>query len=322
MSAAALTIIIATTIAGFFARHHWIADIFTNLRMQQLIGLLGIGAVLAIGRQWRWLVVTIVLLCIHMPWFAAPLVRAIPTGNREVSKSALVVMTANVLTSNRQHDAIVKQIESANADVFAILELGSPLQQRLEEELATSYPHRVTIPQDGGNFGIGLYSRHPLSDIESFSTNVQSIQSIAATVDSGSASYRIIATHPLPPVGNEGYQSRNEHMQILGDRVAKFRSAHKKMPVVVMGDLNLTPWSPLLTDFESRSGLSLAGGDNEIVPTWYAKPLFPFGLVLDHVLISDDLQCVGREIGPDIGSDHRAVIVAITSKESSSVRGR
>ena len=319
MSTAALTIVVVTTAAGFFARDHWVADIFTNLRVQQIIGLLGIGAILTIGRQWKWLVVTIALLCIHAPWFSGALVRAIPTGGQEsLSQPELVVMTANVLTSNRQHDAVLEQIESANADVFAILELSTPLQRRLEEELANAYPHQIALPQDGGNFGIGLYSRHPLLDIDSFSTNVPSIQSIGATVKSGSKLWRIIATHPLPPMGQEGFESRNEHLQILGDRVSELRDADKNMAVIVMGDLNVTPWSPLFSDFESRSGLTLAGGSNEIIPTWYVRPMFPFGLVLDHVLISDDLQCVRREVGPDIGSDHRAVIVAITSKDSES----
>jgi len=290
LSAAALTIIIATTVIGLLARHHWVADIFTNLRMQQVIGLICVGVVFAVGRQWKWLVVTAVLLCVHIPWFAPALVRAIATGDQEVlSQSKLVVMTANVLTSNRKQDAILKQIESADADVFAILELGAPLRNRLEAELAETYPHRTSVPQDGGNFGIGLYSRYPMSDVDSFSTNFDDIKSIAATVETDSASFRIIATHPLPPIGKSGFQSRNEHMRILGERVSNFRR-EMKMPVVVMGDLNLTPWSPLFGDFETQSGLKQATGGNEIVPTWYAKPFFPFGLVLDHVLLSADYR--------------------------------
>ena len=225
-------------------------------------------------------------------------------------------MTANVLTSNSRQDAVLKQIKSANADVFAILELGTPLHQRLEKEIATAYPHRVTIPQDGGNFGIGLYSRYPMSNVESFSTNEESIPSISATVESDSTSWRVIATHPLPPIGASGFHSRNEHLQILADRVAEFRRVASNTPVIVMGDFNLTPWSPLFVDFESSSGLKLAGGDNQIVPTWYTQQMFPFGLVLDHVFISDDLRCVGREIGRDIGSDHRAVVVAISGEEN------
>jgi len=320
LSAASLTIVAATTVIGLFARHHWAADIFTNLRMQQVIGLLGAGVVLAIGRHWKWVAAAIVLLCVHLPWFVPAISRAVATGDHDTTKATrqqeLVVMTANVLTSNRRHDDILKQIESADADVFAILELGTPLHDRLETELSASYPHRTAIPQDGGNFGIGLYSRHPLSDVDCFSLNEDSIKSIAATVKTDARSYRVIATHPLPPIGLSGSQSRNEHLQLLGERVLKLRSANKELPVVVMGDLNLTPWSPLFGDFETQSGLKQATDANEIFPTWYARPLFPFGLVLDHVLISDDLKCIRREIGQNIGSDHRAVIATVTARSN------
>lgn len=317
LSAAALTIIVATTIVGFFARHHWLADIFTNLRIQQVIGLLGVSIVLAIGRQWKWFVVALVLLCVHLPWIAPALLQTSATGDREtLGQPGLVVMTANVLTSNRRHDDILKQIESADADVFAILELGTPLYKRLESELSETYPHRTTVPQDDGNFGIGLYSRYPMTDVDCFSLNLDDIKSISATVETDSGSYRIIATHPLPPIGRSGFDSRNEHMEMLGERVSKLLAADKKIPVVMMGDLNLTPWSPWLGDFEAQSGLKLATGGNEIIPTWYVKPIFPLGLVLDHVLISDNLRCIRREIGPDVGSDHRAVIVAVAAVES------
>ena len=315
LAASALVIVVATTAAGFFARYHWAADLFTNLRVQQVIGLIGAGIILAIGRKWRWVVAAVILLGIHAPWFGPALTRAMSGKGHEASgQSRLVVMTANVLTSNRKHDAILEQINSANADVFAILELSTPLYKRLEEELSVGYAHRISIPQDRGNFGIGLYSRHALSDVESFEINEDNIQSIAATVNTDSASYRVIATHPLPPMGRGGFQSRNEHLQNLADRVSAYREANSNIPVILMGDLNLTPWSPLFVDFESRSGLAQAAFGNEFVPTWYAypQPLFPFGLVLDHVLISDDLQCVGREIGQDVGADHRAVTVTVT----------
>ncbi|WP_157664992.1 endonuclease/exonuclease/phosphatase family protein [Mariniblastus fucicola] len=318
-SAAALTIVVVTTLAGFFARHHWLADLYTNLRMQQVIGLIGVGTILAIGRHWKWVVIAFVTLCVHVPWFASALVPERPTvGDVPDGQRELVVMTLNVLTSNRQHDKVLQQIETASPDVFTILELGTPLHERLEDGLSSTYPYRTTLPQDGGNFGIGLYSKHPLTDVDSFSTNIDSILSIGATVTVESAAYRIIATHPLPPIGRDGFQSRNEHLQMLGDRVAGLRRGNGSVPVVVMGDLNLTPWSPLFGDFESRSGLKLAQSGQGIIPTWYAKPkpIFPFGLVLDHVLLSDDLQCVRREVGGDVGSDHRAVIVTFANRNT------
>lgn len=83
--------------------------------------------------------------------------------------------------------------------------------------------------------------------------------------------------------------------------------------MIVLGDLNLTPWSPLFSDLEASTELTRAGRGYGLTPTWYAKVgTFAMGLVLDHCLISDELQCVSHRVGADTGSDHRAVIVGLS----------
>ena len=63
--------------------------------------------------------------------------------------------------------------------------------------------------------------------------------------------------------------------------------------MIVMGDLNLTPWSPLFSDFETSTELTRAGRGYGLTLIWYARvETFAMGLVLDHCLISDDLRCV------------------------------
>ena len=83
--------------------------------------------------------------------------------------------------------------------------------------------------------------------------------------------------------------------------------------MIVLGDLNLTPWSPLFSDLEASTELTRARHGYGLAPTWYAKVgTFTMGLVLDHCLISDELECVSHRVGADIGSDHRAVIVGLS----------
>ncbi len=72
-----------------------------------------------------------------------------------------------------------------------------------------------------------------------------------------------------------------------------------------------TPWSPhfrrLLRDSELRD---VARGRG-LSPTWYPTPL-PLGIPIDHVLVSDEIGVAQREVGPDLGSDHRAVRVELS----------
>ena len=301
----------AATLIGLFARSHWLADLFTNLRVQQVIALLIACAVFTCLRKWRWLAVPLVLLAFHLPWFSSAFVGK-PI---EVREPELVVMVANVLTSNRSPERVIDQVKQSNADAVAILELGTPLANDLEREIAADYPHRISRPQDLGNFGIGLYSRHPLSNVAAFTLNVDSIESISANVETGDGTYRIIATHPLPPVGRRGFSRRNEHLEMLAQRLGEMRQREPDVPTIVVGDLNLTPWSPLMDDFESATKLRRAGRGYGLRPTWYARmSVFPMGLVLDHGFISSDLECVSRHVGKPMGSDHRAVTLGIAHK--------
>ena len=294
------------TFLSFTARRHWLADLLANLRVQQVIGLLLILALFCAFRRWRWALVTVVLVAVHVPWFFSAFE---PRATERPTE--LTLMVANVLTSNPHHDQVISQIAEKDPDVIAILELGTPLQERMQSELAESYPYRVTNPQDAGNFGIGVYSKLQFDSQETFVLNIESIPTIAVEIRKDGRDYRLIASHPPPPMGSQSFRDRNEHLSKVAERVVAFREGNPEMSVVLLGDFNLTPWSPLMDDFESTTGLSRAGRGFGLTPTWYAQPLFPFGLVLDHGFISDDLVCVGHDVCGPNGSDHRAVFLKL-----------
>ncbi|MGB7346274.1 MAG: endonuclease/exonuclease/phosphatase family protein [Pirellulaceae bacterium] len=314
---AVLGVVFVTSVATWFASWHWLADLCANLRVQQMIGLMGLLVVAVVFRRKGAITVCIVLMAVHLPMFRSSWGRSQAYETTvQNNDSDLVVMTANVWTPNTHHDLIVQQIEKADADVFAILELGAAQHRHLETALAESYPHQFAFPQDRGNFGIGLYSKIPLEETDSFSLNMDSILTLAATVRKGDQVYRVIATHPLPPMGAGGFRNRNEHLRLLVNKIRAERKPDDGKSMIVMGDLNLTPWSPLFGRFEEASELSRAGRGHGLTPTWYAytNASFPFGLVLDHVLISADLECTSHTVGPSIGSDHRAVIVGVSRR--------
>ena len=293
----------------------WVADIFANLRVQQITALLVI-LVGAVGlRKWRWSIVLLILIGIHLPFFAS--VARSPKHSLETtadSKSSRILL-ANVLTSNSRHDEIIRQIRDRNPDVFAILELSTPLADTLERGLAGTYSFHVSRPMDRGNFGIGVYSKHPLEQIQVFTLD-DTIESITAVVGQGESTYRIVATHPLPPMSSVGFKRRNQHLFNLAGRIDRMRLEDPEVPIIVLGDLNLTPWSPIFYDFETQSGLTRASSRFDLSPTWYAKNHFLFGLILDHALLSDGLECLSHHVGADFGSDHRAVTIEIQAVES------
>lgn len=304
--------VILSTLATLPARHFWLSDLFANLRVQQVIAIAFAIVASLVGRQRLLTILAVVCLVIHIVPMAPQVITV-----QDVAKpvdNPIRLMMVNVLTTNRSPEKVLTEIQTVDPDVVAILELGSPLQKRLDDQLASTYPYSVTRAEDRGNFGIGLYSKNPLSHIDVFQLN-EEIKSIEVRCNG----YRLIATHPLPPMGSRRYRSRNDHLRLLAARIRRSRTESPDTPIVVMGDLNLTPWSPLFRDFERDAGLIRARCGGAIRPTWYARgSSFPFGLVLDHVLVGQSLRCLEYRVGPEIGSDHRSVSVTVGIQRLSS----
>ncbi|QDV82025.1 endonuclease/exonuclease/phosphatase family protein [Stieleria magnilauensis] len=295
--------VLLVTAATLFARWFWVSDLLANLRTQQLIAIAVVIALSAIVRQSRLVWIAAVCFMVH---FAAMFAQWIPDPMPAAGvEPSLRVMTMNVLTSNRSYQRVLDEIREVDPDVVAILELNRGLDDFLTDQLSPRYPHAVTRPQDHGNFGIGVYSKLQFARSEAFELN-ENIKSIEVEC----LGCRLIATHPLPPMGAGRFRSRNEHLQLLAERIQRTQKRAPEQPIVVMGDLNVTPWSPHFGAFGRRSGLRRAKQGLAVTPTWYAGgSSFPMGLVLDHILISRSLECASYRVGPHIGSDHRSVSV-------------
>lgn len=312
-------VLMALSVLPQFARWHWMCDLVANLRVQLICGLLAYCGLCTMRRLWR----TVALVGAIIVWQASALLPAFrspaaapPQTGSSPSKvtldsqppSGISVLTMNVYTWNRRNDQIVRQIQSARSDIFTVLELNSQLQTRLEQEFGQTHKHSVGESQDDGNFGIGLWSRYPFVHADVIRLSEDWLPSIEAEIQLPNHRIRIISTHPVPPMGQRGFELRNRQLNVLADRVAAFRSYHPRDSVIVVGDLNLTPWSPVFDDFLTRSGLKNAASGHGLEPTWYRWKFFPFGLLIDNGLYAGSLQPEDRAILPDMGSDHRGVL--------------
>ncbi|MCA9136448.1 MAG: endonuclease/exonuclease/phosphatase family protein [Planctomycetales bacterium] len=302
---------VLTTVLTFGARYFWVSELLANLRIQQVIAItvsLGLSLVL---RQWRLSALTAVCLLIHLLTIV-PQVAFNGTEGRDLD-NPIRVMSMNVLTSNRSFESIANEIRQVDPDLIAVIEMSSELREYMERHFVDHFPYSVTHAEDFGNFGIGIFSKFPLSETDVFRLN-EDIQSIEVRCNGR----RIIATHPIPPMGDRLFRSRNEHLQLLAKRTQQSLTESPQIPVIVMGDFNLTPWSPHFLDFESTSGLRRAKQGVGLTPTWYARGAsFPMGLVIDHMFVSGVLQIDEYHVGEDIGSDHRSVSMLIGTRPRS-----
>jgi hypothetical protein len=90
-------------------------------------------------------------------------------------------MTFNLLSTNRQYDAIIGAIEEAQPDLIAFAELNPVTHDALVERLGEEYPYQAFYRLPGAGFGNGIYSRWPLDVLGPVQTGL-GLRSVMADV--------------------------------------------------------------------------------------------------------------------------------------------
>jgi endonuclease/exonuclease/phosphatase (EEP) superfamily protein YafD len=295
------------TLLGFLGRFSWFLDLFSHFRVQYMLGLLVLGVLLFIGRRRRTAAAFLVLACVNLvPVF--PLYFG-ATSRPEETMPSLRAMLLNVNTRLGDADRVRAVVSAANPDILVLEEISSRWLSDLAW-LASSYPHSLTQPRED-NFGIGLFSKLPLAEAEVVYIGDAEVPSILATVSTAQTNLRVIATHPLPPVGRDYSRSRNEQL----DRLPDFVRSH--LPILLLGDLNVTPWNYHFRRLLARTGLRDSAKGYGVQPTWpNYNPLLR--IPIDHCLHSVDIAVIDRKVGESVSSDHYPVIVdfVIQKKQS------
>ncbi len=301
--------VLLASVATLFARSNWIADLAANLRIQLVLAGLAMILLYSATKRYRWVVLQALVICIHLPWFVDVPSRA-ERGNG--SALNLTVAAVNVYINNRDYDTIATVLRGTQADVIAVFEINETLFARLNSELADSHPHVEGRPLSHP-FGVAVFSRYPLSDVSTVGLDSAG-GSMLVTVDINGNSYRIAAVHPTSPMSAQNFKGRNNHLANVQKRLAKWQTTHPDEAVVMIGDFNLTPWSPHFVDLLKSTRLHHVAADTGMEPSWYALPVFPFGLVLDHCLISENLKLESYRFGPSVHSDHRVLTVELSAE--------
>jgi endonuclease/exonuclease/phosphatase (EEP) superfamily protein YafD len=161
-------------------------------------------------------------------------------------------------------------------------------------------PYSRVEPRDD-NFGIALFSKFPLVNSETITTGA-GIPTLIASIQLPNAEFRLIATHPLPPIGRVYSHQRNQQLSRLADY------CQLSTPVILMGDLNTTPWNTHFQRLVKKSGLLDSSVGRGLQPSWPSQNALT-RIPIDHFLHSDQVKVHRRSIGPYVGSDHFPLVV-------------
>ncbi|MGE0200432.1 MAG: endonuclease/exonuclease/phosphatase family protein [Candidatus Melainabacteria bacterium] len=221
------------------------------------------------------------------------------------------VMQVNLHVSNNRYADVANNIRRENPNVVALEELSQEWANMIASELKPEYPYQVMFPREDA-FGVGLISKTPVESFEQrFYGDLESIRVLpvpALVVELASPVLRIVVAHPPPPFTLRMFEGRNRYLNAMAEHAAHLGETGS---VVLMGDLNMTPWSGYYRQFVVESTLKdslalKAGG-----ATWpsYFPPLW---IPIDHVMVSDRIRVFERHTGAAAGSDHLPVIVTLS----------
>ena len=308
ITAAALSAALLHPIAWCLARWLPLADLITHFQMPAFVATLAAVAVMAARNRW-----TAACLIVLASWQLAPLVRHLGPNPVEPAKGPrLRILMANVFHGNTEYQALAGLIWRERPDVVGIVELSPEWIEGLERTgIRREFPFRTELPWEG--MGLGLWCRErPISVTGPLTLLPTGNPVVRADIPFGGSRLRIWLVHPPNPLGANGGRNADRDLAALGEWIGRGDG-----PRLVIGDMNRTDGSPHFAAFLAATGLrdSRAGfGTQASWPSWS-----PYRIAIDHALVSDDVAVVSRRLGPDIGSDHRPLLLEIAPASSAAI---
>lgn len=306
---AAVGALTLSTVLAEFGESWWIADLFAHFRYHYALGAGLLAAVaIALGRR----VAALAAACLVVPqlWaIAAPPRTEIAQDPPPAARFR--VMSVNVLVSNSRRDDLVAAVERANPDVLALQEVSGAWDATVER-LARRLPHVVPADWRQRNRRVDnlLLSRFPIaaSRIVWPPDPRYSFPHVEATVLVRGRPVRMLSVHPPLPKGRLLTAIRQSHLDYYAATAR--RSA---LPIVIVGDFNLTPYSPRFRRMLETGKLSYVHLGWIWPSTWPSESRGRYqrhvrGFPIDHILTSTHFAVAAAATLRDVGSDHYPVI--------------
>lgn len=271
--------------------------------------------VVGLARRWRRARFLAAIVCFaHVCWTLDWVPRAMARTEAEPAH-ALRVVSANLLAP-RPSVTLARELDELDADVLILQELSVEWAQLLEAEgISARYPHQFLEPHptDEDYFGIGIYSRHPITGRARI--DLAGVPMLRADLDLEGAPLRVYSVHAVPPYSGVLWSRWRAQMRFVSALLHADVEAERAF--VLGGDLNTSPATRAYREL-------LCGGVRSaheeafrgLATTWPNGGIFLAPpMRLDHILVHGVGVSAVRE-GQGEGSDHLPVIADLYLTEA------
>jgi len=283
------------------ARLNWRFDLISHFQ-EPALALTLLGLVAALWFRTKNFAALLLALSIYqiLPltavWRPNPVPASTATG-----KPARILMV-NVHDINDRYDLLSALIRREAPDIVGLVEVTTEWVEGLNQTGVTrDYPYRRALPFGARGLAIWFKSRpvefRPFEVLTPYGNPVYCAR---FQLDDRLCSLWLV--HPPNPLRD--HELSSDEILALGRRIGKEPGTR-----LAIGDFNRTDGSPFFHDFIRLSGLrdSRIGFGRQ--GSWPSG--FPYRIAIDHAFVSEDLCVISRRLGPDVGSDHRPLLLEI-----------
>jgi endonuclease/exonuclease/phosphatase (EEP) superfamily protein YafD len=291
--------IAALTGAGFAARAAWTFDLAASFRPQYAV-IAGAAAIVLLVRRRLALAGGAAAVALLNAALVVPLYFGGATTPADAS--SLTMVSHNLNGVDDRIEEIVTALPEEDADILIYFE--SPHVLR-DEVAAVESPYEVAFSNRGDDdVNLLVLSRIPVVGARMLDLGSESrSETVTVELAIDGAPIHVLGIRTRSPREPERAEVRRDELTAVQEWVRA-----QDDPVVVIGDLNATPWHPDFRDLVAGAELrnSQRGfGIQPTWPTWFPPAMIP----IDHALHTEDLVAVDRELGEHHGSPHRALRV-------------
>jgi endonuclease/exonuclease/phosphatase (EEP) superfamily protein YafD len=227
-------------------------------------------------------------------------------GTADAAKGRpLQVMTVNMLFGKADVGTILQLVREFRPDVLSTQELTPGAVADLDTAgLKELMPYRV-LEDEWNASGSGLFSRHPMEPLTSWSAPAGHHMPAATIELPGGEPIEFIDAHPFPPLGPQVTDWKRA--------LESFPSASPDRIRIIAGDFNAS------LDHSSMRRLLARGYKDAadevgagLIPTWPANKKVPPLITIDHVLVDRRVGVQEVSVRDVPRTDHRAVLARLT----------
>jgi hypothetical protein len=301
----------AMSVVAFAAPWWWVFDILTSYRPQFVIVLAIAVVALAALRCWKTLAVAVVALALNVSQ-VAPVFISHQAAAR-VGSPTLTIAHLNLQSRIGDLPAMDQWLATRPADIVVFLHTAGATARHLENGEAgyrMIYPRVVNAHPVQGSPRFDPRSPEVIvladrGGVTASTPTMPGLPSTAVQIQArlGSQSLTLLGLHTLSPGTADRQTVRDDELTAVGDWLKD-----TPRPAVAFGDFNTTYYSPELADLLHRSGATSSQLGFGIQATW-PRQFRPAGIAIDQSVYTGALTAVRRHRGPDLGSEHRALVV-------------